>query len=220
VLRIQVYAGACHKHFTRFLQLQHPFFALCFSLPPQLLAHAPDYGPMALSGSCQRSMASAPEAAPQGHSATTVAENALPGDNVAEPAGKANVLRGTEALLGFVKYKRWAHVLRASPGLPKNLSFPPLLDSSRPTCRTIHPTLVAFLGHTHQPSSPKPFHNGGRELRAEASAYGCLRHLRSPLNLADYCATQQIAQPQFQDYSDPRGSRPSFIRCRLFSVHL
>ncbi len=28
-------------------------------------------------------------------------------------------------------------------------------------------------------------------------------------NHLDYCATNQIAQPQFQDYSDPRGLQPS-----------
>jgi hypothetical protein len=29
------------------------------------------------------------------------------------------------------------------------------------------------------------------------------------VRLADYCSTNQIAQPQFQDYSDPRGAHPS-----------
>jgi hypothetical protein len=29
--------------------------------------------------------------------------------------------------------------------------------------------------------------------------------VEAQLNVTDYCATNQIAQPQFQDYSDPRG---------------
>lgn len=33
----------------------------------------------------------------------------------------------------------------------------------------------------------------------------CSRNVQL-LNVTDYCATNQIAQPQFQDYSDPRGS--------------
>lgn len=35
--------------------------------------------------------------------------------------------------------------------------------------------------------------------------------VRAQLNFPDYCATNQIAQPQFQDYSDPRGMQPSAL---------
>jgi hypothetical protein len=34
------------------------------------------------------------------------------------------------------------------------------------------------------------------------------RHPKLIVWLADYCSTNQIAQPQFQDYSDPRGAHP------------
>ncbi|USP75309.1 hypothetical protein yc1106_02583 [Curvularia clavata] len=60
-------------------------------------------------------------------------------------------------------------------------------------------------------------HNGStRELRSEATACADqLSRRRSQLNVPDYCATNQIAQPQFQDYSDPRAladTLPSGIR--------
>ncbi|KAF2831958.1 hypothetical protein CC86DRAFT_442376 [Ophiobolus disseminans] len=43
--------------------------------------------------------------------------------------------------------------------------------------------------------------------------------------LQHYCATQQIAQPQFQDYSDPRGIRTAwsssvFVHGREYRAHL
>ncbi|CAI9635116.1 hypothetical protein GT037_007878 [Alternaria burnsii] len=43
--------------------------------------------------------------------------------------------------------------------------------------------------------------------------------------LQHYCATNQIAQPQFQDYSDPRGIRTAwsssvFINGREYRAHL
>jgi len=38
------------------------------------------------------------------------------------------------------------------------------------------------------------------------------------LKTSDYCATNQIAQPQFQDYSDPRGLQaPLTIHHRITS---
>ncbi|CAA9962202.1 hypothetical protein CFE70_005608 [Pyrenophora teres f. teres 0-1] len=37
----------------------------------------------------------------------------------------------------------------------------------------------------------------------------CSRNVQL-LNVTDYCATNQIAQPQFQDYSDPRGIRTAW----------
>ncbi|KAI8935829.1 hypothetical protein NX059_007346 [Plenodomus lindquistii] len=43
--------------------------------------------------------------------------------------------------------------------------------------------------------------------------------------LQHYCATNQIAQPQFQDYSDPRGIRTAwsssvFVHGREYRAHL
>ncbi|OSS53985.1 hypothetical protein B5807_01438 [Epicoccum nigrum] len=43
--------------------------------------------------------------------------------------------------------------------------------------------------------------------------------------LQHYCATNQIAQPQFQDYSDPRGVRTAwsssvFVNGREYRAHL
>ncbi|OAL49193.1 hypothetical protein IQ07DRAFT_72749 [Pyrenochaeta sp. DS3sAY3a] len=43
--------------------------------------------------------------------------------------------------------------------------------------------------------------------------------------LQHYCATHQIAQPQFQDYSDPRGIRTAwsssvFVHGREYRAHL
>ncbi|KAH8726312.1 hypothetical protein GQ44DRAFT_739109 [Phaeosphaeriaceae sp. PMI808] len=48
---------------------------------------------------------------------------------------------------------------------------------------------------------------------------------RTTLKVIDYCATQQIAQPQFQDYSDPRGIRTAwsssvFVHGREYRAHL
>ncbi|KAG9196481.1 hypothetical protein G6011_01602 [Alternaria panax] len=50
-------------------------------------------------------------------------------------------------------------------------------------------------------------------------------HANPQLNVPDYCATNQIAQPQFQDYSDPRGIRTAwsssvFINGREYRAHL
>ncbi|KAI4618427.1 hypothetical protein J4E80_005025 [Alternaria sp. BMP 0032] len=49
--------------------------------------------------------------------------------------------------------------------------------------------------------------------------------VRAQLNFPDYCATNQIAQPQFQDYSDPRGIRTAwsssvFVHGREYRAHL
>ncbi|XP_014552277.1 hypothetical protein COCVIDRAFT_41525 [Bipolaris victoriae FI3] len=37
-----------------------------------------------------------------------------------------------------------------------------------------------------------------------------VQKLQPKKDVADYCATNQIAQPQFQDYSDPRGIRTAW----------
>ena len=68
-------------------------------------------------------------------------------------------------------------------------------------------TKLLTAPHYRRPSSKQSRKMAATESYIQKLQRAQTHCSRNPqLNVTDYCATNQIAQPQFQDYSDPRGS--------------